>query len=176
MADQVSSRKWTMRMVFLSLAVLIPVYHLLPLSAAPRQWAPPDVLFALSYAWAVRRPEFVPMIALAIALLLADFLLQRPPGLWTALCLIAIERAKTRERRQAENTFAVEWVTFGISMVLMMVLYRAILFVTVTDAGPLFLSSVKAVFTILIYPLVVLVSHFIFNVRRSQPGDLDAFG
>ena len=176
MAEAPAQRLWTMRGIYLGLAVLIPVYHLLPLSIAPAGWAPPDVLFALSYAWAVRRPDYVPTLALVIALLLADFLLQRPPGLWTALALIAIEWAKARERRQAENTLAVEWVTFGISVVLMVLTYRAVLLLTVTDAGPLFLSSMQALFTIMIYPLVVLTSHFIFGVRRSMPGDLDSFG
>ena len=42
----------------------------------------PDLLIAFAFAWSLRRPEYVPSLLLALLFLLADLLLQRPPGLW----------------------------------------------------------------------------------------------
>lgn len=174
MAEAVQSRVWLMRALFMAVALLVPLVHLMPLSPAPRQWAPPDIMLALIYAWAVRRPDFVPLPIVVLSVLLADFLLQRPPGLWTALVVIAVQWAKSRERRQQDPTLALEWTTFALTVVGLTLAYRAVLLVTLVPPGPLYLAAMQAAFTILIYPLVVLISHFILGVRRIAPGDLDS--
>ena len=54
----------------------------------------PDLLIAFALAWSLRRPEYVPTLLLAILFLLGDLLLQRPPGLWALLALLACENLK----------------------------------------------------------------------------------
>lgn len=176
MVEVFQSRLWGMRGVYLLLCLVIVFFDLLPLRTTPMAWAPPDLLLALSFVWSERRPGYVPTIAAATVFLLADFLLQRPPGLWAALSLIAVEWARSHDRGHHERGFAVEWLGFAGAMIAMVVVYRLVMAITVADPGPLHLAATQAAFTILIYPLVVLVSHFIFRVRRLAPGDLEAIG
>ncbi len=164
-----------MRAVYLFFTLLIPIFYLLPLSIAPRQWAAPDVLLALSFAWAVRRMEYVPTLSILAAFFMSDLLLQRPLGLLTALALIGLEWAKGREGRHSETTFIAEWLTFGVMVVGILLGYRAIMLLVVAEPGPLHLAVIQAAGTIAIYPLVVLFSHFIIGVRRITPGEYDAF-
>lgn len=177
MAERSLPHAWGMRALFVLLALVIMFFHLLPLNLAAVRYAPPDLLFALAMAWSFRRPDHVPALMLAAVLVLADLLFQRPPGLWAAMVLVACEWAKARgDRRQEETGFVVEWVRVAMLIVILTVVYRLVLTTTITEPGPLALAAMQAMFTILIYPLVVAVSHFIFGVRRIGPGDIESYG
>jgi rod shape-determining protein MreD len=167
---------WGMRVMFVLLALLILFFHLLPLNPAPSQWASPDILVAVVFAWAVRRPEYVPILLVAGVMLLADMLLQRPPGLWSVLVFCAAEWLKSRERRQRETTFVLEWLTFAGTLIVITILYRAVMMVLILSPGALTLSFIQVVMTIAAYPLVVGLSYFLFGVRRAAPGDMDRLG
>jgi rod shape-determining protein MreD len=167
---------WGMRVVFIFLTLLVLFFHLLPLNPAPSQWPGPDVLVAMVFAWAVRRPEYVPILLIAGVMLLADMMLQRPPGLWSVLVVCASEWLKSRERRQRETTFALEWLTFAGTLIVITVLYRAVMMILILTPGTLMLSLIQVLMTIAIYPAAVGVSYFLFGVRRSAPGDMDRLG
>ena len=89
MNEQVSSRLWTMRLAFAFLVLAILFFRLLPLQTDVGGLIWPDFVLGFALAWSVRRPEFVPAVLLAGVFLLSDLLLQRPPGLWAVLALIA---------------------------------------------------------------------------------------
>lgn len=167
---------WRMRLLFVLLTMLILFFHLLPLNPAPSQWAGPDVLVAMVFAWAVRRPEYVPILLVAGVMLLADMMLQRPPGLWSVLVVCAAEWLKSRERRQRETTFFLEWLTFAGTLIVITILYRTVMVVLILAPGTLVLSLVQVLMTIAIYPAAVGVSFFLFGVRKSAPGDMDRLG
>jgi rod shape-determining protein MreD len=169
-------RLWGMRMLFVLSALVILFFHLLPLDPAPSRWAGPDVLVAVVFAWAIRRPDYVPILLVAAVMLLADMLLQRPPGLWSVLVVCAAEWLKSRERRQRETTFVLEWLTFAGTLIVITVIYRTVMMVLILASGALTLSFVQVVMTIAVYPLVVGVSYFLFGVRRAAPGDMDRLG
>lgn len=167
---------WGMRLLLVLLALLILFFHLLPLDPAPSNWAGPDILVALVFAWSVRRPEYVPVLLVAGVMLLADMMLQRPPGLWSVLVVCAVEWLKSRERRQRETTFVLEWLTFAGTLIVITILYRAVMMILILAPGTLTLSLVQVLMTIGFYPVVVGVSYFLFGVRRSAPGDMDRLG
>ncbi|WP_292285246.1 rod shape-determining protein MreD [Marivita sp.] len=165
-----------MRLLFVFLALIIQFFHLLPLNPAPSQWAGPDVLVAIIFAWSVRRPDYVPMLLVALVMLMADMMLQRPPGLWAVLVVCAAEWLKSRERRQRESTFVLEWLTFASTLVVITMIYRAVTMLLMPSPGVLGLSLVQLLMTIAIYPVVVAVSYALLGVRRAAPGDVDRFG
>lgn len=167
---------WGMRLAFVLIAVVIVFFHLLPLNPAPSLWANPDLLTTLVFAWAVRRPAYTPILLVAGVMLLADLMLQRPPGLWAALVVCAAEWLKSRERRQRETTFILEWLTVASTLVVMTILYRMVLALFIFAPGAALLGAVQVVTTILVYPAVVGVSYFLFGVRRIAPGDVDQSG
>jgi rod shape-determining protein MreD len=125
MDDLSQTRLWMMRGAFVVLAVVILLFQLLPLETMPRNWAGPDVLLAFAAAWCLRRPEYVPPLALALAFLLADLLLQRPPGLWALLALIGCENLKSRRRSLRDAGFGTEWITVGVILIAITLLNRA---------------------------------------------------
>ncbi|MCH2093724.1 MAG: rod shape-determining protein MreD [Rhodobacteraceae bacterium] len=173
MADGRASWLWLMRGLYVLLGLIIIFFQLLPLETLPRRWAGPDLLIVMTFAWALRRPDYVPMYTVAPVMLLADLMFQRPPGLWAALVLIANEWLRARDRRQRETAFAVEWLTVALVLVGIVMLNRIILTLTVVPTSPLFLITMQTLFTIAVYPLVVLVSRLLFGVRRIAPGELD---
>ena len=169
-------RLWGMRALFVLVTLLVLFFHLLPLDPAPSRWAGPDVLVAMVFAWAVRRPEYVPILLVAGVMLLADLMLQRPPGLWSVLVVCAAEWLKSRERRQRETTFVLEWLTFAGTLIVITILYRTVMMILILAPGTLMLSLVQVMMTIFVYPAVVGVSYFLFGVRKSAPGEMDRLG
>jgi len=164
-----------MRMLFGVLCLLLIFLHLLPLQLLPRGWAGPDVMLALAFAWVLRRPDFVPPLLIAGLFLLTDLLFQRPPGLWAALVLLGSQTLRAREPGLRDLTFAVEWVSVATTLVAMTLGYRIILAILMVDQAPLGLSLMQLVLTLMVYPVVALISHTAFGVRKIAPGDIDAF-
>lgn len=168
------SRLWLTRAGFILLALTILFFHLLPLETQPRRWAGPDLLLCFAMAWSMRRPEYVPAISLAVVFLLADLLLQRPPGLWALFALIGCEQLRSRARSLRDANFIVEWTTVGVVVIAVTLLYRLVLAVTLVDLPQLSLTLSELALTLLFYPLVVAITHFLMGVRKTAPGDLDA--
>ncbi|WP_319825703.1 rod shape-determining protein MreD [Thalassovita sp.] len=176
MTDLSSAQTWFMRAGFLGLGLAILFFQLLPLETVPRSFAGPDLLIAFTFAWALRRPDFVPVLLVAAVLLLSDLLLQRPPGLWAVLAVLATQALKKREPGLRDQTFAVEWLTVGITLLILMLCYRLTLAVLLIPQAPLGLTVIQTVATIIAYPLVAALTNYVFGVRKLQPGDLDASG
>jgi rod shape-determining protein MreD len=176
MNDLSQTRLWLMRGSFMLLTVLILFFQLLPLETTPRIWAGPDLLLCFAMAWSMRRPEYVPPLALALAFLLADLLLQRPPGLWAMFALMACENLKSRGRSLRDANFAAEWITVGLIILVITVFERLVLGLVLVDLPLLTLTLSELGMTLLFYPLVVAITHFLMGVRKTAPGDLDALG
>ena len=169
-------RPWIMRSLYVFVCMVLIFIQLLPLDTVPKVWAAPELILAVTFAWVLRRPEFVPPFLIALLFLLADLLLQRPPGLWAALVLLGSETLRSRAPGLRDLTFPVEWLTVATTLVIMTLGYRLILGLTVVDQAPLGLSLIQLVMTLLAYPIVVFVTQAIFGVRKLAPGDVDAMG
>ncbi|MEM7520241.1 MAG: rod shape-determining protein MreD [Pseudomonadota bacterium] len=176
MSDLSLTRLWIMRGAFILLSLVILFFHLLPLDTVPRGWAGPDLLLCFAFAWSIRRPEYVPAVALAGAFLLADLLLQRPPGLWALLALIACENMKVRARTLRVSNFFAEWITVSALILAIAVGYRLVLAIVLVDVPALMLTASGVVLTVICYPVVVAFTHSLMGVRKSAPGELDALG
>ena len=170
------SRVWMMRAAFTLLILIIFFFHLLPLQTAPGGIIWPNLILAFSLSWSVRRPQYVPTVLLACMFFLADFLLQRPPGLWAMLALVACEHVKSQARslRDASITteiaFILAWIV-GISISYRIIL--AILYVEVPPVGPALLQIVA---TVAAYPFVIVVTHAFMGVRKATPNDTGTRG
>lgn len=136
----------------------------------------PDLLIAFAFAWSLRRPEYVPSLLLALVFLLADLLLQRPPGLWALLALLACENLKGRSRTLRDATFGAEWIAVGILLTGILIANRIVLSLFLVTPPQLRLSLLELGVTILVYPVAVFFTHSIMGVRRAAPGELDALG
>lgn len=136
----------------------------------------PDLLIAFAFAWSLRRPEYVPTLMLAVIFLLSDLLLQRPPGLWALLALLACENLKGRSRSLRDATFGAEWIAVAVLLTGILLVNRFVLSILLIQPPQLRLSLLELGITILIYPAVVFVTRSVMGVRRAAPGELDSLG
>ena len=176
MTDLSLTRLWGMRVAFALLVLVILFFHLLPLDTTPRPWTGPDLILGFACAWCLRRPEYVPAWSLAGLFLLADLLLQRPPGLWAALALLGCENLKSRIRGLRDGGFAAEWLSVCVVIVMITLSYRVMLMITLIDLPRLGLTLFEMGMTLLFYPVIVALTQWGMGVRKSAPGDLDALG
>jgi rod shape-determining protein MreD len=174
MSSATSSRHiWTYRAIFLFVCAVLILGRLLPLGLGESGLPGPDLLLALTFAWLLRQPAVVPLASIVIVFLMADFLLQRPPGLWTALVVLASESLRRRRLQMTEFPFLVEWGAIAGAVAGMVLAERVILWVLFADLPSLGLSLTQAIVTVAIYPLVVAVSKFVFGLRKLGPADLE---
>lgn len=165
-----------MRAAFPSLALLYIFFHLLPLDTVPRQWAPPDLLLAMAMAWSLRRPDYVPTVLLAVTLLLADLMFQRPPGLMALFVLLGCEYLKPRALTHRDTGFVAEWISVSLVLTAIIVLNRLALSLVGVLQAPLGLILIQMLLTIAAYPLVVFASQSILGVRRMTSAELETLG
>ena len=176
MTDATSSNLWGMRMGFIALIFTVLFFHLLPLQTVAGGLIWPDFILAFSIAWSVRRPDYVPLTLLAILFLLADLLLQRPPGLWAVLALIACAKMQNRVSDIRDATLASEFLSVALWMTCVGLGYRIVLTIFLVDMPALGPALLQIVATILAYPVVVIITHGVMRVRKSLPGDFDRIG
>ncbi|QBY02481.1 rod shape-determining protein MreD [Rhodophyticola sp. CCM32] len=173
MIDPVTRHIWTYRLLYLALSLVVIAYKLLPLSLGSIGLPSPDILLALTLAWLMRQPAVVPMGAIILVFLLADFLFQRPPGLWTLLVLLTSESLRRRRAQMTEFPFLVEWSAFAGAVFTLLILNRVALWVLMVNQTTLGLTLVHGIVTVAIYPVVVAVSKFLFGLRKLGPIDSD---
>ena len=167
---------WGMRAAYFGLGILLLFLQLLPLETAPRGWVAPDLLLALTCVWVARRPDLAPVALVAFLFLLADLLLQRPPGLWSALALIATELLRKRASDFRDMIFTAEWAIVGAVLVGFYVTYMIVWSIVMTFEISYSLLALQMVLTILAYPLVAGASSALLGISKAAPGQTDAQG
>lgn len=176
MSDAPRARVWVGRATYAGLCLLLMFLALLPLGMIPPAFAGPDLILAVTLAFVARRPDFVPVALLAAVFLLADLLLQRPPGLGAAVVLVVTEMLRSRAGGLRNMPFPLEWIAVALCVAAVTFGTRLILALTMTPQAPLGLSLIQMVMTILCYPLVVALARLLFGVSRPAPGEVDALG
>lgn len=176
MAEGVFPAAWRGRALFLCLAAALMFLQLLPLSTGSGGLPGPDLLLCLALAWVLRRPDYVPPLLVAAVFLIEDMLVMRPPGLWAAITLVAVEMLRRRAQPVRDMPFVVEWGLVGGVLVAMTLAYRLALALAMAPQDGLGLTLVQLVMTFLFYPVVSFVTQFVFRVRKVAPGSVDIRG
>ena len=176
MAEWTDRKTWINRGVFVFLAFVLIVIDLVPLDMRPSLWAAPDLLLAATLAWVARKPRHVPVLVIAAIMLMTDFLFMRPPGLWAALVVGLTEMIRRQHRDFRNMPLLVEWGTITVGIIAITLANRVILAIVMAPQAPLALTMIEMAGTIAIYPVVLIVAHFVFGVSRSAPGELGSKG
>lgn len=164
------------RGLYLGLALLIILLQMLPLTAVPTVWPRPDILMALTFVYALRRPRYVPPLLVGAVFFLADLLFMRPPGLLTALVIIGNETLRSRAHGMRSTSMVAEWVLIAAAIMAVTVVERLILFTLLAPVPALGPVLIGALGTAAIVPVVALVGALAFGLRRAAPGELDERG
>ena len=176
MVESLATRRLIWRVAFVTLAALVAFVQLLPLGSGAGGLPGPDLLSLLAIVWVLRRPDYVPVLLIAIVMLLGDFLFMRPPGLWAAITVLGTEFLRVREQGMRDLPFFVEWGLVA-SVLLAMTLGEAlVLLILVVPQPPLGLTLIQLILTVIAYPLVVGLTTLVFGLRRAAPGDVDDMG
>lgn len=176
MVEVARSDIWLYRGLFLVIALVLLFARLLPLGSEPGDWPGPDLLLCVIFAWATRRPDYLPVWLLAGVLLVEDLVLLRPPGLWTAIVIVAVEFVRSRIALTRELTFAVEWALVGALMIGCLFLYRLVFTVSFLPQAGLGFALMQTLWSIMCYPLVVAASRISFDLRKPATGEVDNYG
>ena len=176
MDDIWRSAHWIYRGVFLALALALLFFRLLPLAHTAGAFPGPDLLLCLIMAWVVRRPDYLPLPLIAVVILTEDLILMRPPGLWTALVVLATEFLRSRVALTRELNFLVEWMLVSGLMLAMLLTYRLVLGVAMVPQPPFGFAIVQELWSSLLYPIVVGLSRLILDLRKPAMGEVDDFG
>jgi rod shape-determining protein MreD len=170
------SAHWIYRGLFLALALGLVFLKLLPLGHSAGALPGPDLVLCLIMAWVVRRPDYIPLTMIVLVVLIEDLILMRPPGLWTAFVVMATEFLRSRVALTRELNFVVEWMLVAGLMLGILLAYRLTLAVTLVPQAPFGFAAVQVLWSILLYPLVVGLSHLVLDLRKPATGEIDSFG
>ena len=101
---------------------------------------------------------------------------MRPPGLWTAIVLVASESIRSRVALTRELNFAVEWLLVSAMMFGMLVLYRVAHGLVLMPQPAFGFAIVQVIWSILCYPIVVFLSRVVLDLYKPAMGEIDAYG
>lgn len=176
MVDALRSSVWVYRAAFVGIALSLLYFRLLPLGGEAGDLPGPDLLLCVIFAWATRRPDYLPVWLLAGVLLLEDMVLMRPPGLWTAIVVVAVEFVRSRVALTRELTLVAEWAMVAGLMIACLLIYRLIFTLSFLPQPGLGFALMQVLWSILCYPVVVGVSRLAFDLRKPATGEVDSFG
>lgn len=176
MVDGIRKSVWIYRGLFVLLALALLFLRLLPIGGEAGAWPGPDFLLCVMLAWVTQRPDHLPVLLIAAVVLAEDFILMRPPGLWTALVLLATEFLRARSALTRELGFTAEWLLIAGVMIAMMVVNRLVLAVAFVGQPGFGFVFAQTVGSILMYPVVVVLLRLAINLRKPSTGEVDAMG
>ncbi|NNE81081.1 MAG: rod shape-determining protein MreD [Silicimonas sp.] len=167
---------WSYRGTFIFLVAAVGFVQLLPLHPGPGGMPGPDIILLIALSWVVMRPDFVPVMLLAAVFLIADLLFMRPPGLWTALAILGTEFLRGRHVQLRAASFFTEWLLIAGLITGMTLVNGLVLLIFGVDQASVGLTIIRLIFSILAYPIVVILAGRAFGVRKVRAGDNDQRG
>lgn len=176
MVDPLTTRRLLYRSLFVALAILVLFVRLLPVSQEVGSWPGPDLILALAVVWGLRRPDYVPPLLIGSLFLVADLLLQQPPGLNAALVVLALELARTRYAIWRDLPFLGEWGVAAVLLAFVIFGNWLILGLTMVSQAPFGLYVIEFLATVALYPLLCALSVYVMGVVKPPPGSSDAMG
>jgi len=176
MVDPVTSRRIAHAGLYLGLVLIVLFLRMLPINPVSDGIPGPDLTLALTLAWVLRRPDYLPAPLIVAVFLLEDLIYWRPIGLWTLIALAGTEFLRAREEGSRDLPFVLEAVLVGGVMFGMLLANRFVLGLVMVEQPPLGREVLRMFVTFFAYPFVVALSLLAFGLRRAAPGEVDDFG
>lgn len=164
---------WAGRALYLGLCATLILAALLPIGGAVARPGP-DLILALTIAFLLRRPDFVPPLSVVGVFLIADLALQRPPGLGALGALLLTEALRARAPALQAQGFGAEWLAAGAAIAAYVIgirLFSALMLLPLAALGP---TLAGLGWTIVAYPAVALFSWWPCRVRRPPTAMMDS--
>ncbi len=162
---------WVYRLVFVGLTAVVGFLQLVPLSPGPGGLPGPDVILLMVFSWVIMRPDYVPILLVALVMLAADLLFMRPPGLWAALAVLGAEFLRGWHATLRSASFFTEWLLIAGVVAAMALANAIILSIFGVEQPSVGMTVIRLFFTVISYPLVVILAGRAFGVRKIRAGD-----
>ncbi|MEM7718202.1 MAG: rod shape-determining protein MreD [Pseudomonadota bacterium] len=166
---------WRYRVFYLLFTIVLIFLQLLPLHPGPGRLPGPDVLLLVTLAWTILRPALLPVWLIVPVFLIAELLLMQPPGLWTALTVMACEFLRVRRAPLKTTPFVMEWLLVAAVIAGMIVVNTVILNLFAVPQPAFGLTVIRMIFTILAYPVVVVLAGRALGLTKTGE-DREAMG
>lgn len=172
MVDPFTLEIWLKRLLLACVITFMIFLKLLPLQSGGSTLPGPDLILCFMAAWAIRRPALVSLGMVVIVGLVTDFLFIRAPGVWTIILILSFEALRVQARREGTMSFASEMGIILAVFTSAFIANRLILLAFGVAQPPLGATVLELFVSLLFYPLVALITVFIFRVRHPDPTDL----
>jgi len=167
---------WMHRMTYLGLGLLLLMQAILPLDLRAHHIPGPDILYGITMAYVIRRPEYVPLWSVVLIFFLRDVLTMSPLGLGTFVFIIATEAVRLNLLTFREFFFGIEWLWISVIFAAVLLVQNLVLALTLSFSPKLSEILYEFAFTTLAYPLIVLILRYLFSMDRPAAGKTDARG
>ena len=161
-------------LIFCILSIAVILLHLMPLSSDTTFFNTPDIILVIIVAWALRAPVIMTPYLAATVCLLADFLLQRPPGLWSFCVVLIVIGLRAQAQIMRRALFLSEWALAAAAMIAVPVLYYLIRALTFMPGDSFAQVIFQVALNILIYPVIAILSARFFAKRANSARGLVA--
>ncbi len=166
-----NSRKLIDFVLFGVLGMLSIGMAIMPMGLTADSTPFPDLMFCLFAAWTIRRPETAPVLIVAALALLADAMMMRPLGLWALMLVLGVEAIRLAERAFRDIPFVLEWAYVSGLLIILILLQNVILLVSFANVYDFSTLAWHVLRTIMIYPIVAAVLHWIVRIRSPKPNE-----
>ena len=167
---------WLRRLAYLAIGTFFVLQALIPLDLTANRIPGPDVMYCITMAYVIRRPEFVPLWAIVIVFFLRDVLSMAPLGIWTLLMVISTEVVRANLQAFREYFYAIEWLWVIAIFAIMLTLHQLILALSLSFTPKFVDQLYQFFFTAACYPVIVVIMKYGFGIDRPAAGKTDARG
>ena len=167
---------WIRRTGFIAIGALLLVQALIPLDLTANRIPGPDVMYCVTMAYIVRRPQFAPLWAIVGVFFLRDVLSMAPLGIWTLLILASTELVRANLQAFREYFFGLEWLWITAIFGAMLLVQQIILSITLSFTPNFVDLLLQFLFTAALYPVIVAAMKYGFRIDRPAAGKTDARG
>lgn len=167
---------WLRRATYIALGILILLQTLIPLDLNANHIPGPDILYTLTIAYIIRRPEYVPLWSLVFVFFMRDVLTMAPLGLGTLAMVAASELVRNNLQAFREYFFSIEWLWVSVIFAGMLVLQKVLLTLSISSSPSFVDMLIELLFTMLAYPVTVALMRYGFGIERPAAGKTDAWG
>lgn len=176
MVDPATVELWRQRALFGLVCCLVIFVQLLPLRTVPSPIPGPDLLFAVTAIWIIRRPSHAPLLMIAILHFATDILFLRPLGLWSAISIFGYEYLRNKATGPSDIPFPLEFLTISGTFAVMMIVNSLAHLVLLMDQSTTALQALHVLTTVAAYPLVLIFCYFVVGIHHPKPGEFDGHG
>ena len=150
------------------LAILFTAVDLQPATLHAVNFSFPNLVYCLFCAWILHTSKGASFFVILITFAVLETVYGLPPGLWTALMLVATEIVRTSGPRLTTIHFAAEWALVSGLFAAALVLFQLVLLLTFSQAMTPFSIISYLVSTTLSYPVIAALTAIVYRVGRES--------